>query len=165
VSDLETLAEEVRKVSEKHSEAVATRVLARFRRSAVVGFVILALGLIGGQYQGFEQQSHDRAARTKAANAQRKAIVESGNIVAVEGCNLNFRAIQGTRGVLEDAKVSLEKNRKKLTDEQYRQAIAFYNDELDNKLKLPDCRAAGHILTTDPAKVGTPELPLYAGAP
>ncbi len=165
MTDLETLAEQVRETSERRSEVVARGVLRTFQRRAVVGFVVLAAGLVGGQYSGFKQQENARKDRTAIANAQRQAIVDSGNAVAIAGCNQDFRDREATRGVLEDAREQLRKNKNRIPAQDYNEAIAFYQDELDNKLPLPDCRAAGHILTTNPKKVVAPELPLYPGAP
>lgn len=99
-------------------------------------------------------------------DARRAAIVETGRIVAVDGCNRDFRSLQAIRSVLIAAKAQHNSllRRKLITKVQHDDAIRFYDVQLRG-VELPDCRKSLGILSEDPdKKIATPE-PLYAGSP
>jgi hypothetical protein len=121
--------------------------------SALVGYIILFAGVMGVYHNGQSTSSNEQ-----------KAIVQSGNIVAVDGCNRDFEDQKRWINLLERLKDSSELAYKpgRTTEAQYRTAIEFYSGEIAlAKKALPDCRQAEHILTDDPDADRERVRPLY----
>lgn len=97
------------------------------------------------------------------AASSRDAIVQSGTVVSIAGCNRDFETIQTLRGVLIASKQFQKAALKRgdITQRQFDQAGVYYKEQLD-KLALPNCEAAGSILTEDPDAIPTipkPKVP------
>lgn len=122
--------------------------LRRYTRGAVAAFV----GLVVALGYSFYAAGND-------SEAQRDQIVLSGSAIAVDGCNRDFKTIQGLRSILiasRDFQAAALK-RGDITQAQYDVALEFYGRNL-RAIPLPDCRVAGKILTSDPdAKVRVPQ--------
>ena len=96
----------------------------------------------------------------------RDSIVQSGNVVAVVGCNRDFESRQSIREFLKSTQ-SLKRiayKRGYITEDAYEDARAFYKKQLA-ELPLPDCRESSKILSDD-IDFASPILkPLYPGMP
>lgn len=129
----------------------------QWRRNALLGYVVLLLGLGANSLI-----DRDRA------NQGRSALAESGNVVSVSGCNRDFRLYQKVRAVFERSLQAAQDQHDQglTTDAQYEKVKAFYEDQLTN-FSLPDCREVANTLTDDPTRSGdkTAPIPLYPGAP
>lgn len=128
----------------------------QWRRNALLGYIVLLLGLGANSLI-----DRDRA------NQGREALAESGNVVSVTGCNRDFRLYQKVRAVFQRSLQAIEDQHRQglTTDEQFERAKAFYNDQLTN-FALPDCREVASTLTDDPARAAgkTAPEPLYPGS-
>jgi hypothetical protein len=138
----------------------------RVRDRALVGFIILLIG-IGvvynvGQHHTAEQRKEVR----NQATAQARAVAQSGRAVAVEGCNRDFNTMSALRASYSSAQALTEAagKRGEITPRQLETARKFYSDQLA-KLTLPDCRLAARILTTNPKTPVQVPTPLYPGMP
>jgi hypothetical protein len=140
----------------QQTERAARKAVRRYRRSAVVGFAVLALGIGAQQYT----TNHD-------ANSSRQAIVVTTRDVATASCNGRFLDRQVLREIVEAQRPVIAGYVKDgtLTLGQGTQAIKQLNETL-TLLRLPDCRRAAEIITDDPthAAPNTPPA-LYPGAP
>jgi hypothetical protein len=81
---------------------------------------------------------------------QRDAIVSTGDVAVVIGCNRDFQLIEKLRGVFQSAQLSTIRSfeQKRIDSKEFAESQAFYKAQLDG-LKLPDCRNADDILSTD----------------
>src|SRR6187402_715638 len=132
----------------------------RYRREAAGAFVLLVVA-IGG---AFYTQGSDSA-------SARKATVDSGRAVAVDGCNRDFRSTDTLRGIIIRLKVANEQTvktalarttdptAKKALQEQRAAAQRFYDNTLDD-LHYPRCGEARSIVTDDPSKTIVVPRPL-----
>jgi hypothetical protein len=111
-----------------------------YARGALLGFLVLLLSIV----YVLGVQRHD-------ANEANRAVVQSGQVVSVDGCNRDYHTIGRLRSLflrLEDAaRESYQKGR--VTKEQADQAVDFYEAER-RRLVLPDCRQSKNVLTYDP---------------
>lgn len=151
---LRFFTEQTRRVVDREVEGA----LKRYVSGAVVAYVILvaALGYI------LYSDSHQRDERRADSVAARHQIVNTGNAVALAGCNRDFRTITSLRAVLINAK-GFQKAALKRGDvnkEQYDRTVVYYKAQL-KKLQVPDCRAAAHTVTDNPSRRVTLEAPLY----
>jgi hypothetical protein len=130
------------------------------RNQALIGYFILLVGII----ITFGLQRHETSVRRADANAQRQSIVRSGSAVAVSGCNRDFLTITSLRRVLIDSgEVSKRAHARGLvSDQQYRSTQRFYQRQL-HRLKLPDCRKAEHLITSNPERPLVVPVPLFPG--
>jgi hypothetical protein len=125
--------------------------LKNYARNAVIGYVVLILGVFGTYTIG---QSNDRAARSRDQITNQRsaaAILRSGNIIAVDGCNRDFRATKALRLVLRGGKRNVTKNlaNGSITRKQAVEAFDFYDQAL-TQLPLPDCRDSLNVLSANP---------------
>lgn len=83
-------------------------------------------------------------------NDSRQAIVHSGKFVSVAGCNRDFHTIQALRGILTSSRTFQKAALKRgdITQEQFDRSQPYYTKQLA-ALQLPDCQAAGAVLTSD----------------
>jgi hypothetical protein len=137
------------------------KALAKYMKRSAVGFLLLFVGFLFNAWNNENQWDRIETAATEG----RAALVESGDIIAVDGCNRDFRTTQALRGVLQaSADFSRQNFKEGLIDQdQLNQRLSFYQSQLAN-LQPPDCRKTQGILTDDadhPLKV--PE-PLYPGS-
>lgn len=129
------------------------RSLRRWGRGAVIGYAILIAGVFA-MYENGQSVSEQ----------ERQAVVKSGTVVAVEGCNRDFRAGKRFIKLLTRLKMSSDAQyaSKRITAQQHDAAIEFYAGEIGlAKSKLPDCRHAESILTDDPDADLNHTKPLY----
>lgn len=116
------------------------QVLRSYRRQAIIGFLILLIGVAAAFYRG-----------QTLANDSRDAIVDSGDVVAVSGCNRDYETIDALRDQLE---VSLDRIDQLEADGTYTKAQASAGRESTHqfldKYQLPDCRPVSSILSSDP---------------
>lgn len=124
----------------EQTERAVRKALRRYVRGAVIGFLVLAVGL------GIALH-----ANATTSNHARQAVVNSGRAVTVAGCNRDYRATQRFRGLLTRAQATtaVQHKQHKITDQQFADAQNFYRTELA-KLPLPDCRKVEVILTDNP---------------
>lgn len=124
-------------------------------KRAIWGFVVFVVALI--LVAGYNNHQN---------TVSRDAIVQSGQAVAVDGCNRDYQDRVQFRGLLERlkeaSKVSYQSGR--TTKDQYDTAVDFYDDQL-KKFALPDCRDAENLLTSDPNKDLPVIKPYYQGNP
>lgn len=138
--------------------------LKRYVRNAVVGYIVLLVGVGGTFAIGQHNDSTARERDRETGQAVVKTIVRSGNIVAVEGCNRDYRTTKKVRAILQAAQQGITRNYKNglMTKAQFEQALDFYTKQLAT-LPLPDCRGATKILNSDPDKPQKHIIPLYPG--
>jgi hypothetical protein len=141
---------------EEETRKASDRAARRQRRRSLSGFVILLLGIL--LTLGIQQRDDNNA---------RKSIVRSGTVIAVDGCNRDFRFAAQTRRTFlrlkDSSRLSYEAGNS--TYESFKRAQAFYDNELRN-IALPDCRTTRGILTSDPDLSHRPvPKPLYPGSP
>lgn len=143
-------------------DAAVRRSASHVTHRATIGFLILLVGLL----IAFKVGSNYNADRVKEASANRNAIVTSGRVVSVAGCNRDFKTISSLRGILIRAQTSVRLQRKAdiLSEKQYQRAVSYYQKALD-EVRLPDCRAAESVVTDDPTKARPIPEPLYPGGP
>lgn len=151
---------------EEGQHRATSKALKRYSLGALLGFLILFVGLVVVRHEDANRAKEATAARIAVADSQRKAIVQSGTVVAVGGCNERFKDRQEVRAVLEASKAESLKayNAGDITKERLRRSLAFYDQRLDG-LPLPDCRQSQNILTTDINAVPPVPKPLYPGSP
>lgn len=148
---LEFFTEQTERAVQKANDfsAAADR---RAWRNRMTGFAILFLAFLGNVLYS----NHISA-------ESRDQVIRSGDLVAVDGCNRDFRSTTAVRGVLVASKGFIRQSvrRGALSQEEASVRLAFYDSLLDD-LPLPDCRKADDVLTDDPdAQVAIPQ-PLYA---
>lgn len=133
------LTEEQLKLISKETERAAAKALRSYTRNALIGFLILAAANVYVWSTG-QSLNHD----------SREAIVGSGRVVAIEGCNRDFRTIKALRGVLTAAEAEAETSAKAgdISEARLIRVKAFYATQLKN-LPLPDCKKSGELLTSD----------------
>lgn len=131
------------------------KTLRAYRRTALVGFMVLLVGVIVALYLAAHQNS-------KAQDS----IVASGNVVAVDGCNRDYTDRVKFRSLLLRLKASSDASFKRgqTTKEQHDTANSFYKSQLDN-YPLLDCRQAAHVLTKDPQDPKHPVDAFWEGNP
>lgn len=136
--------------------------LRHFSKRAVAGFLILLVGLIVAFKVGSDYNTHNNF----VAEQNRNAIVQSGRVISVAGCNRDFKSISALRGILIRAQVSIALQHKAgvLTGTQYQRALDYYQKALD-AIRLPDCRLAEEVVTDDPTKARPVPEALYPGGP
>lgn len=146
---------ELTPATEEYVDKRVNEALSAYRRQALVGFLILLVGLIAA------------SVRTETlSDNSRQAIVDSGDVVAVSGCNRDYDTIDALRDQLE---VSLDRIDQLERDGTYTHAQAKAGRESTHqfldKYQLPDCRPVQNILTAEPgASFRIPE-PRYPGDP
>lgn len=125
------------------------------QRRALVGFIVLLVGIIVAQGIGNRTSSQERA-----------AIVDSGKVVSVDGCNRAFEERLKIRDVFltsqKIVQVRVDAGKSSSPDND-KEALAFYKEQL-RLFKLPDCRDAEHLLTSDPDKPLPDVEPYYPGS-
>lgn len=126
-----------------------------FRNAATVGFVILLAGNIGG----WITNTHD-------ADQSRHAVVQSGRVVSVSGCNRDYVTVNRLRNVLLNAKTfqAAALKRGDISAEAFTRTQAYYDAQLAG-LPQVDCRSSATILTDDPADLPPVPQPLYPPKP
>ncbi len=140
---------------ETETRRAVKRALKTQRRRTMGAFLLLLVGLM--LVVGLQQHDDSEA---------REAIVRSGTIVAVDGCNRDFRNDMRLRRSfqrLKDASTaSFEAGR--VDFDRYAAAQEFYDREI-SFLDGPDCRRAASIITSDLDQLRRPVRPLYPGSP
>lgn len=123
------------------------KALRRYAKPAIVGYILLMLGVLAA----FQVNNNDRSARRVEAAKSREAIVLSGRAVAVSGCNRDYKSIAALRGVLIASKTFQQRQVRDgfISAETFERARKFYDTQL-MALQLPDCRDAESLLTDDP---------------
>ena len=137
--------------TEQTERAVSKR-LRSYRRSALAGFLVLAIGIGIALFETQHQADRSRA-----------AVVASGKTVAIEGCNRDYERDVKFRFLLQRLKDSARAN-KTATAEQKATAVAFYDAQL-KRFVLPDCRKSESLLTDDPDQKLPDIAPFYEGGP
>lgn len=139
----------------EHTERAATKALRKWRRGAVLAVVLM---LASNGYALYSTASDSVTGR--------KAIVQSGRYISVDGCNRDFVSLTKLRGVLQQARFVVTTNYKRglYPKSQYKQSLQFYDSQLA-ELTLPDCRDARRVVTDDPRKIGPIPTPRYPGDP
>lgn len=142
----------------EQQQVAVERALKRYSRKALIGFLALFVGFL---FNALNNQRQDRQA-DEASTAAREAIIDSGNLVAVNGCNRDFEDRVAMRGVLLASKSFTDQAvaEGRLTEYEGERRIAFYDERL-RELPLPDCRDTRNLITDDPdVHIIVPE-PLY----
>ena len=148
-------------ITEISTRQAVKKALKRQRRQALLGFLSLFAGLMIAV-----------AIQQRDSSNAREAIVQSGTVVAVEGCNRDFKQdMRSRRTYVRARNATVAAHRTGLSSQspgQYRAALAFYDGEIgDIDKDLPDCREDLTIITTDPSSQKKPVIPppLYPGSP
>jgi hypothetical protein len=123
----------------------------RTMKGAVIGYVILFLGVLGMYFNG-----------QSVSKKERGAVVDSGRIVSVDGCNRDYNTIQTLRDEISKSKKRTQQLVKEgtLTQAQADRAIEQTNDLLE-RYQLPDCRKAETVLTDNPEDVSKQPVPRF----
>jgi hypothetical protein len=145
----------------RQTSRAVDKALSKYMARAAVGFILLFAGFLFNAWNNAQQWERIESDAEQA----RATLIESGDIIAVDGCNRDFRTTQTLRGVLE---ASAEFTRQsysegRLDKAELEQRLTFYNEQLA-QLQPPDCRKAQGIITDDedhPLEI--PE-PLYVGS-
>lgn len=143
-----TLSDEQIDMIAFHTERAARKALRAYVRGATVAFIILLIG-VGLVFYEYKQA--------------RKAVIQSGSVIAVDGCNRDFRTIGTLRGVLESARANQHAAFRagEITSERLRAFDVFYDEQL-RLLRQPDCREAMEILTDNPSGLPRVPVPLHS---
>lgn len=151
---------------QRHIDKRIREGIARYRRQAIAGFVILLVGL---GLAAHVESKHNSAQRTEIrdqATQSQHAIVSSGDAVAVSDCNRDYNTIDGLRDELERSLIRLDQLEK---DGVYThaQAQAGRDSTFDilQRYTLPDCRLADDVLTANPGKAIIVPKPRYPDDP
>ncbi len=149
--DVPPMTEEQLDYFSEQTRRAVRRAVRNYSRGAMIGFLILVGGL------GFVQVSQNH----ENQQAQ-EALVQSGRVVAVDGCNRDFKQTARIRSLMQRLLAATEEayDKGQMTADKYAQARAFYQSELDRQV-LPDCRKAEQVLSSDPSKPINPPTPLY----
>lgn len=117
-------------------EGALTRAHRRWFRSSLVGYLILLVGVVGMYENGQSVSANERG-----------QIIQAGRAVAVSACNARFNDRREVRGVLIQAKLSIQRQYESgtITIDQRRQSLDFYDRRLEG-LPMPDCRSADDAL-------------------
>lgn len=141
----------------EQTRRAVTKATKRQARHNLVGFLALLFGLIVALYVA-------HADRVRAQNA----IVRSGTVVAVDGCNARYRDRQALRDLFVRLQAAVKEQAKEQhldpKGQQTQFALRFYRDEL-GRLPLPDCRPTAHILTAVPFPPAKQPTPLHPRRP
>lgn len=140
----------------------AREALNAYRRNAVIGFLILLVGLGVVLWQGAEHADDARQDIAAASEDSDKAIVQSGRAVSVAGCNRDFHTNQRLRGLIASSRGDIDRYVAEgtLTPAQGKRAKQRINEQIKS-YPLPDCRKAETILTSKPGKTTEVPEPLY----
>jgi hypothetical protein len=145
-------AEQLEFFTEQTERAVdkgVRRGVKQYRNNALIAFVLLFAGFL---YNANNNRIQDRD--SERANADgRAAIVQSGDAVAIDGCNRAYEERLKIRDVFQNSKrlVQSRVNQGLGSADDAKAAIDFYDQQLES-FKLPDCRKAASLLTDDPSK-------------
>ncbi len=122
-----------------------------YRNNAIIGFLLLLFGLGYVQWRAME-----------SAVESRDAIVKSGRVVSVSGCNRDYRSLTALRGTLKASRRFTVNAGKQgvIGPSEVATRLAFYDAQLD-RLRLPDCRVAAKVVTDDPKDIGDVPVPLH----
>lgn len=152
-----TLTEEQLRFFANENRRTARKATHKTLRGALVGYLILIVGVIA-MYENGQQVSEN----------ERDAVVKSGRVVAVEGCNRDFEQQARIIKLLQRLKAANNEQfkRGKISAQQHDTAIKFYAAEIARASDaLPDCRRAESILTSNPDADLTRIRPLYPSKP
>ncbi len=137
-----------------------------YQRRAAIGFVVLVVGIGGAIYLDGQHNADQRQEIEKVSNAQDRAIIHSGDVIAVSGCNRDYNTIDALRDELERQLLRVDALEKdgtlspRLADASRQSTL-----ELLDRYKLPDCRRADDILTARPGKKVRIPLARYPNDP
>lgn len=139
----------------EHGTDWSRRHIRAYTRRATIGFLILLAG-VGG---AFYTQGKDR----KESN---RAIVQSGRVISVSGCNRDYVTVNRLRNVL---KRSLDFQRAALqrgdiTLDQFSRAQEYFVEQLDG-LPQVDCRPSASLITDNPEDLPDIPKPLHPPDP
>jgi hypothetical protein len=142
----------------EQTRCAVDRALNKYMKRAMIGFLLLFIGFLYNASTNRAQQVDIRS----QAEAARDVLIESGDVIAIDGCNRDFQTTSALRGVLL---ASAAFNRQNFEDgiidrTTLDQRLRFYDDQLD-RLPLPDCRKSQGILTDDPQHNLPKPQPLY----
>ena len=159
-------ADETLAAQEKVIQGRIKNAIRAYQRRAIGGFLVLFLGL-GGAFYLDRQHNEDRRKEIIQQGAkQDRAIVASGDAIAITGCNRDYETIDALRDQLE---VSLKRIDSLEKDGTYspRQAEVARDStrEFLSKYHLPDCREADNTLTAEPKKPIIVPAPRYPDDP
>lgn len=140
---------------DRKAERAASRVLRKYRRSAILAFLILLAGGAG-----------ERLLSADDARDQRTAIVKSGNAIAVASCNRDFRTAVGVQAILSNGAVRArqEFDRGRIDKQELEARLQLVADQL-RAYPLPDCRTVRHSITQNPDRSTRIPHPFYPGDP
>lgn len=135
----------------EQTERAVRKSLRTYSRRAVVGFILLFAAFMANVLY-----------INKIADDGRHAVIKSGNIVAVDGCNRDYRSAQAVRGVLIASKDFTQQavRRGTIPPQEALERLNFYNTQLAS-LPVPDCRRSAKVLTDDPNVALLPPTPLW----
>lgn len=133
-----------------------------YRRNAIIGFLILLFGLGFVLHENANTASDARKQIQAQSEKADKAIVKSGRTVSVAGCNRDFRTIRRLRRLIAQnhAQIDTFVAEGTLSKAQGERQHAVINKQI-KQYRLPDCRAAAKVLTSNPSHPRTIPEPLH----
>lgn len=151
--------------------AEVVRVVRRYAVGATIAFFLLVAASVYSANEAGNSAADARTAAKTAAKVSadsRVALVASGKVALVTGCNRDFHTQGAFVDLLQRLDKATEANYRagKSTKEARDAARAFYQPEIRKAMRLvPDCRVVENVLTADP-NVPIPVIkPLYPKKP
>lgn len=137
-----------RYVQQRVSEA-----LGRYRRQAVVGFVLLLAGIGAALAVESEHNAAQRDQIIRQGKEAEQSIIRSGDAVAVSGCNRDYNTIDSLRDELERSLLRIDSLEADGTYSKHQADVSREaTKDILKKYTLPDCRRADDVLTAKPGK-------------
>ena len=132
--------------------------LRKYIPGALIGYLILLAGLIFA----WNERDQQTAARRADNVAARHQIVNTGNAVAVSGCNRDFESATKLRALIAAGRPQIKQYVKDgtLTPAQGDRALANIDAQL-RTYALPDCRKVAHVVTDNPDRYVTIPAPKH----
>lgn len=140
----------------------AKRAFHSYRRNAIIGFVILLFGIGFVRWEDGQRAEDQRQAIADQSAEADKAIVQSGRTISVAGCNRDFRTIRRLRRLIGKQHGEIDRfvAEGTLTKTQGARQHVLIDKQIE-QYKLPDCRKAAVILTSNPRNAKATPEPLH----
>lgn len=152
---LKWVAEQTERAAAKAAHQAALDAGRNERRHNRWAFLILLIGILVVFHLG-----------NRASEGERQAIVDSGKAVAIDGCNRDYTEDVRIRDVFLTSQSVIQRridSGQSPNPKADKQAVAFYDEQLKT-FKLPDCRKAESLLTSDPDRFVPEVEPFWQGS-
>jgi hypothetical protein len=153
-------------VTSQRVDTAVRHALAAYSRRAIIGFVILAVGIGLAVKVESDHNADQREQIVNQGEQAQQSIVVSGDAIAVAGCNRDYDTIDTLRDELERSLVRIDLLEKEGTyTPRQAQVGRDATKDILKRYKLPDCRFADDVLTANPGKPTTVPEPRYPNDP